>query len=70
MNRRHRWFALSLTLRSALLFALLAALVVSAVGLYLYSDMARALRQQAGYQTSGRVEFFTICWAADSPWRV
>lgn len=58
MNRRHRWFALSLTLRSALLFALLAALVVSAVGLYLYSDMARALRQQAGYQTSGRVEYF------------
>ena len=50
--------SLSLTARSALLFAVLAALVISGVGFYLYADMARSMRHQAGVQTSGRVAYF------------
>ncbi len=57
MNRP-RLPALSLTLRSALLFAVLAALVISAVGFYLYGDISRSMQRQAGFQTSGRVEYF------------
>lgn len=47
---------LSLTLRSALLFAAVAALVVSIVGFYLYGDIAHSMRRMAGIHTSGRVE--------------
>ncbi|XBS71578.1 heavy metal sensor histidine kinase [Acerihabitans sp. KWT182] len=50
--------SLSLTARSTLLFAVLAALVISAVGFYLYGDMARSMRHQAGVQTSNRVAYF------------
>ncbi len=53
-----RFPSLSLTARSALLFAVLAALVISGVGFYLYGDMARSMRRQAGVQTSGRVDYF------------
>lgn len=49
---------LSLTLRSALLFAAVAALVVSIVGFYLYGDIANSMQRQAGFQTSGRVAYF------------
>ncbi|WJV63428.1 heavy metal sensor histidine kinase [Pectobacteriaceae bacterium C52] len=49
---------LSLTLRSALLFAAVAALVVSIVGFYLYGDIAHSMRRMAGIHTSGRVEYF------------
>jgi two-component system heavy metal sensor histidine kinase CusS len=49
---------LSLTTRSALLFAVLAALVISGVGFYLYSDMDRSMRHQAGVQIAGRVTYF------------
>jgi len=50
--------SLSLTLRSALLFAAVAALVITLVGGYLYSDIAHSMQRQAGFQTSGRVDYF------------
>ncbi|TCL03100.1 heavy metal sensor histidine kinase [Sodalis ligni] len=53
-----RFPSLSLTARSALLFAVLAALVISSVGLYLYGDMARSMRNQAAAQTANRVAYF------------
>ncbi len=49
---------LSLTLRSALLFASVAALVISVVGFYLYGNIADSMRRQAGFQMSGRVDYF------------
>ncbi|XDU71388.1 heavy metal sensor histidine kinase [Rouxiella sp. WC2420] len=48
----------SLTLRSTLLFALIAALVVSSVGFYLYYAMEKEMVRRADYQVAGRVQYF------------
>ncbi|CAI0888508.1 heavy metal sensor histidine kinase [Serratia proteamaculans] len=53
-----RWRALSLTLRSAMLFALVAALVVSGAGGYLYGAMRQEMTIRSDLQVSGRVEYF------------
>ncbi len=48
----------SLTLRSTLLFALIAALVVSSVGFYLYYAIEKEMVRRADYQVTGRVQYF------------
>ena len=48
----------SLTLRSTLLFALIAALVVSSVGFYLYYAMEKEMVRRADFQVAGRVQYF------------
>jgi two-component system heavy metal sensor histidine kinase CusS len=53
-----RWRALSLTLRSAMLFALVAALVVSGAGWYLYGAMRKEMTIRSDLQVTGRVEYF------------
>ncbi|MDW5500940.1 heavy metal sensor histidine kinase [Pseudomonas lundensis] len=53
-----RWRALSLTLRSAMLFALVAALVVSGAGWYLYGAMRQEMTTRSDFQVTGRVEYF------------
>lgn len=53
-----RWRALSLTLRSAMLFALVAALVVSGAGGYLYGAMRQEMTLRSDLQVTGRVEYF------------
>ncbi|SMB28771.1 Heavy metal sensor signal transduction histidine kinase [Serratia proteamaculans] len=53
-----RWRALSLTLRSAMLFALVAALVVSGAGAYLYGAMRQEMTIRSDLQVTGRVEYF------------
>ncbi|CAI1148271.1 Sensor kinase CusS [Serratia quinivorans] len=53
-----RWRALSLTLRSAMLFALVAALVVSGAGWYLYGAMRQEMTIRSDLQVTGRVEYF------------
>lgn len=53
-----RWRALSLTLRSAMLFALVAALVVSGAGGYLYGAMRQEMTIRSDLQVTGRVEYF------------
>lgn len=53
-----RWRSLSLTLRSAMLFALAAALVVSAAGSYLYGAMRQEMVYRSDVQIIGRVEYF------------
>ncbi|TFZ52019.1 heavy metal sensor histidine kinase [Serratia proteamaculans] len=53
-----RWRTLSLTLRSAMLFALVAALVVSGAGGYLYGAMRQEMTLRSDLQVTGRVEYF------------
>ncbi|MBV6690892.1 heavy metal sensor histidine kinase [Serratia quinivorans] len=53
-----RWRALSLTLRSAMLFALVAALVVSGAGWYLYDAMRQEMTLRSDLQVTGRVEYY------------
>jgi len=48
----------SLTLRAALSFALISCLVVSGLGLYLYSSVRQSLELRADYTLIGRVERF------------
>lgn len=48
----------SLTLRTATLFALVAALVVSGTGGYLYSAMRQEMTLRSDLQVTGRVEYF------------
>ncbi len=48
----------SLTLRATLLFALIAALVVSSVGFYLYYAIEKEMIRRADYQVAGRVQYF------------
>ncbi|QCR36631.1 heavy metal sensor histidine kinase [Nissabacter sp. SGAir0207] len=55
----------SLTLRSTLLFALVASLVLSAVGVWLYSEMAQQLARRSEYQVIGRVQYFRHLLADD-----
>ncbi|WP_413528338.1 heavy metal sensor histidine kinase [Rahnella inusitata] len=59
--------AMSLTLRATLLFALLASLVVSAVGVYLYYSLENELVRRADYQVSGRVQYFRHLLASEFP---
>lgn len=59
--------AMSLTLRATLLFALLASLVVSAVGVYLYYSLEKELIRRADYQVSGRVQYFRHLLASEFP---
>ncbi|AEX51322.1 heavy metal sensor histidine kinase [Rahnella aquatilis] len=59
--------AMSLTLRATLLFALIASLVVSAVGFYLYYSMDKELVRRADYQVSGRVQYFRHLLANEFP---
>jgi two-component system heavy metal sensor histidine kinase CusS len=53
-----RWQATSLTLRSAILFALVAALVVSAAGSYLYNAMRQEMIYRSDLQVTGRIEYY------------
>ncbi|CAI0829864.1 heavy metal sensor histidine kinase [Serratia ficaria] len=53
-----RWRSLSLTLRTAVLFALVAALVVSGSGWYLFSAMRQEMTLRSDLQVTGRVEYF------------
>ncbi|MCR3780306.1 two-component sensor histidine kinase, partial [Pseudomonas aeruginosa] len=48
----------SLTLYAALLFAAVAALVVSAVGFYLYRSVEEAMLRRSDVMVAGRVEHF------------
>ncbi|MFT0548594.1 heavy metal sensor histidine kinase [Allopusillimonas ginsengisoli] len=48
----------SLTVRATLAFALISCLVVSGLGLYLYSSVKQALNMRADYTLIGRVEHF------------
>jgi len=59
--------AISLTLRATLLFGLIAALVVSAVGFYLYYSIEKELIRRADYQVAGRVQYFRQLLANDFP---
>jgi two-component system heavy metal sensor histidine kinase CusS len=59
--------AKSLTLHATLLFALIAALVVSSVGFYLYYSMEKELIRRADYQVTGRVQYFRHLLANDFP---
>jgi len=59
--------AMSLTLRATLLFALIASLVISAVGFYLYYSMDKELVRRADYQVSGRVQYFRHLLANEFP---
>lgn len=58
---------MSLTLRATLLFALIASLVVSAVGFYLYYSLEKELIRRADYQVSGRVQYFRHLLASEFP---
>lgn len=53
-----RWSATSLTLRSAMLFALVAALVVSVAGGYLYNAMRQEMIHRSDLQVTGRIEYY------------
>ncbi|AWP77033.1 heavy metal sensor histidine kinase [Bordetella bronchiseptica] len=53
-----RWTLDSLTVRTALSFAVVSCLVVSGLGLYLYSSARQALETRADYTLVGRVERF------------
>ncbi len=53
-----RWRAASLTLRSAMLFALVATLVVSVVGGYLYNAMRQEMLHRSDLQVTGRIEYY------------
>src|SRR5471032_53196 len=57
----------SLTLRATLLFGLIAALVVSGVGFYLYYSIEKELIRRADYQVAGRVQYFRQLLANDFP---
>lgn len=59
--------SLSLTLRTTLLFALIAALAISAVGFYLYYTMQKEMLRRADYQVVGRVQYFRHLLANDFP---
>ncbi|MEO6958555.1 MAG: two-component sensor histidine kinase, partial [Burkholderiaceae bacterium] len=51
-----RWKLRSLTVWATLSFALISCLVVSVLGLYLYSSAKHALEVRADYTLIGRVE--------------
>lgn len=53
-----RWRKASLTLRSAILFALVATLVVSVVGGYLYNAMRQEMIHRSDLQVTGRIEYY------------
>ncbi|NYT37403.1 heavy metal sensor histidine kinase [Allopusillimonas soli] len=53
-----RWTLRSLTVQTTLFFALISCLVVSALGLYLYSSAKHALEVRADYTLVGRVDRF------------
>lgn len=53
-----RWHTASLTLRSTILFALVATLVVSLAGSYLYSAMRQEMRLRSDMQVTGRIEYY------------
>src|SRR5690606_37326374 len=53
-----RWTLRSLTVQTTLFFALISFLVVSALGLYLYSSAKHALEVRADYTLVGRVDRF------------
>lgn len=53
-----RWQATSLTLRSAMLFALVATLVVSAAGSYLYNALRQEMIYRSDMQVTGRIEYY------------
>lgn len=57
----------SLTLRSTLLFALVASLVLSAVGVWLYGEMAQQLARRSEYQVIGRAQYFRHLLADNFP---
>lgn len=67
MNKKAPKRAISLTLRATLLFGLIAALVVSAVGFYLYYSIEKELIRRADYQVAGRVQYFRQLLANDFP---
>lgn len=58
MNARASRRPVSLTLRTATLFALVAALVVSGTGGYLFSAMRQEMTLRSDLQVTGRVEYF------------
>lgn len=53
-----RWRATSLKTRCSLLFALVAALVVSLAGSYLYSALWQEMYRRSDLQVTGRVEYY------------
>ncbi|MBS0974096.1 two-component sensor histidine kinase, partial [Serratia rubidaea] len=53
-----RWRTMSLTLRSAILFAVVAALVVSAAGGYLYGAMRQEMVNRSDLQVTGRIDYY------------
>ncbi|QHA88204.1 heavy metal sensor histidine kinase [Serratia rhizosphaerae] len=53
-----RWRTMSLTLRSAILFAVVAALVVSAAGSYLYGAMRQEMVNRSDLQVTGRIDYY------------
>ncbi|WP_192459377.1 heavy metal sensor histidine kinase [Musicola keenii] len=53
-----RWRATSLTVRCSLLFALVATLVVSLVGGYLYGALRHDMYRRSDLQVTGRVEYY------------
>lgn len=57
-RERAHFTSVSLTLRTATLFALVAALVVSGTGGYLYSAMRQEMTLRSDLQVTGRVEYF------------
>ena len=52
------WRTRSLTARVSFLFALIACIIVTSLGMYLYSSTRRALETRADYGLIGRVEHF------------
>ncbi|UJR52792.1 heavy metal sensor histidine kinase [Dickeya zeae] len=53
-----RWRAISLKTRCSLLFALVAALVVSLAGSYLYSALWQEMYRRSDLQVTGRVDYY------------
>lgn len=58
MNARASRRPVSLTLRTAMLFALVAACVVSGTGWYLFGAMRQEMTLRSDLQVTGRIEYF------------
>lgn len=58
----------SLTLYAALLFAAVAALVVSAVGFYLYRSVEEAMLRRSDVMVATGSSTSATCCATTSPW--